>query len=150
MRRWSWTAAAPAAALLFGLVYLLAGRGLALQSSTGPGPGLIPLLAGLLVVASAAWALATGASAVPSGTAFPRGEAAWRVPALLGLLASYLVLLPIVGHLIVMIPVASAATWVLGRRPWWAAVAVGVGMSVGSWALFELVLGVPLPAGLFD
>lgn len=146
--RRAWPALAPLVVLLLGASYTVAALGLPLRTALGLGPGFLPLLIGLFVMTCAAWALMTGASAVPPGQPFPLGEQARRVPLLLGLLATYLLLLMALGHLLAGTLMASASLWVLGRRPWWAAAGIGTALSAGSWALFDLVLGLPLPAGL--
>ena len=145
--RWSWVALAPLAVLLFGVGYTVVALGLPLQSALGPGPGFVPFLIGLLIVICAAWALLTGTAAIPRDQPFPLGEEAGRVPLLVALLAAYVVLLVPLGHLLAATLMASASAWVLGRRPWWRAIGIGVVLSVGSWVLFDLLLGMPLPGG---
>ena len=145
--RWPWVALAPVAVLLFGLGYTAVALGLPLRSALGPGPGFVPLLIGLLIVVCAAWALLARATAIGPDRPFPLGEEARRVPILVALLAAYIVLLVPLGHLLAAMLLASGGLWVLGRRPWWAAVGIGVALSAGSWVLFDLALGMPLPAG---
>ena len=145
--RRSWVALAPLAVLLFGAGYTVVALGLPLQSALGPGPGFVPLLIGLLIVICAAWALLTRTAAIPMDQPFPRGEEAGRVPLLVALLAAYVVLLVPLGHLLSATLMASASAWVLGRRPWWLALGIGIVLSVGSWVLFDLLLGMPLPSG---
>jgi putative tricarboxylic transport membrane protein len=145
--RWPWPLLAPLAVLLLGVGYTVVALRLPLQTALGVGPGFLPSLIGLFIVACAAWALATRATAIPPDQPFPLGEEAGRVPLLLALLVAYLVLLIPLGHLLSGMLMGSASLWVLGRRPWWAAVGIGVALSAGSWALFDLALGLPLPAG---
>ena len=145
--RWSWPLLAPLAFLLVGLGYTAQAFGLPLQTALGPGAGFVPILVGLLIIGSAAWALVSGAAGVPPGARFKLGEEAWRVVVLLALLFGYVVLLVPVGHLVAAALLGGASLWILGRRPWWAAAGLGIALSVGSWVLFDLVLGLPLPAG---
>jgi len=133
--------------LVFGVAFLLVALRMPLQTALGPGPGFLPVLIGVLIVGSSSVALATGASNVAPGTPFPMGEEARRVPVLLGLMLAYLLLLLPVGHLIAATLLSCGTLWMLGRRPWWAALGIGVSFSTGSWALFALAMGVPLPAG---
>lgn len=138
---------APLAFLLVGVGYTLTALGLPMTTALGPGPGFVPLLIGLLIVGTSIWALVSGATAVPLGEPFPVGDAAWRVSALLALVIGYTILLVPLGHLLSATVMASLALWVLGRRPWWATIGLGLALSVGSWTLFDQVLGLPLPAG---
>ncbi len=145
--RWSWPLLAPLAFLLIGLGYTAQALGLPLQTALGPGAGFVPILIGVLIIGSAAWALVSRAAGVPPGTRFELGEEAWRVVVLLALLFGYVVLLVPVGHLIAATFLGGGSLWILGRRPWWTAAGLGIGLSIGSWVLFDLVLGLPLPAG---
>lgn len=147
--RWGWPHLAPLVLLLIGVGYALSALRLPLQTPVGLGPGFVPLLIALLMVGSSIWALLAGVSAVAPDSPFPLDDAAVRVPLLLGLLLAYIVLLNPAGHLIAGSLVASAALWVLGRRPWWAALGYGLLLAVGSWVLFDLLLALPLPAGPF-
>ncbi len=113
-----------------------------------PGPGLFPLLVGALLLVSAA---AIGLEALlirrDRPVDWPAGVRLRRF-GLVGLATlGYIVLLPAIGH-----PLAgSLLLWVvlrvMGLRPWGLVVLLGVAMALGSYYLFGVLLGAPLPGG---
>ena len=135
---------------LAGILYLAATWRYPLGSARQPGPGLYPLLvAALLLVASVgtAWE----AKSVPAGTGleWPTRAGRWRIAAILAAILGYILLLPNLGH-----PVASGATTLLslqalGGLRWATKIILAVVLGLGSYYLFNTLLGVPLPRGRF-
>jgi hypothetical protein len=141
------------AVLLASGVYLVNGMGLPQGTAAQPGPGFYPVAVGVFGAAVAAtWlvsalrrapAVAGGGPAIPEGGRRRAGVAA-------GLLLAFCLLLPWSGYP----PAAFLFTSLMLRglgAAWPAASIVGLVSAVGSYYLFGVLLGVPLPRGvLFD
>ncbi|AXK33692.1 tripartite tricarboxylate transporter TctB family protein [Streptomyces armeniacus] len=139
----------------------------ALRLGTGnaarPGPGLFPLLIGvILTVSGAALVVQTlrgrlvaasdagGSDADPVGSDTLGGSPPRvRLLTVVGALTCYVVGVGWVGHLITATVVTVLATRLLGGRKWWACAAVGIVAGVVTELVFGNLLGVPLPAGLY-
>jgi hypothetical protein len=145
--------------VVFGLGVCWQAAALGLAGPGGPGSGLFPLLAGLLVAGPGAvlligQALRGGSAAMP-GEDLPsqfwiaRG-AVRRVGVLVAVMAAMILALPHLGF-----AVAGALGLPLLYRTvepearWWVAILVGVLASAGVHLLFGVLLGTPLPRGLF-
>lgn len=125
------------------VAYGVVGRGFESAFTSDPlGPSAFPqLLAVALGVTSLVLLFRPG-----PGVAWPRGLALLRQAVAVGVLVAYAFVLEPVGF----IPTTALAVAVLavqlGGR-WVPAAALGVGVSVGLYVLFDPVLGLPLPAG---
>ncbi|MHB1416154.1 MAG: tripartite tricarboxylate transporter TctB family protein [Chloroflexota bacterium] len=131
--------------LVTGVSYLLGATSYKVGTLASPGPGTFPIFVGLLVLVPSAVYLVSEylhPSAPPAG----RGEAFWRVPAIVLTLLAYLVLLTPAGFIITATLVCGALLAILGRRPWWVIPLIAVAASVSCYYLFQM-LGVPLPTG---
>ena len=140
-------AAAPAlTGVVIGVLYTLGATSYKVGTLSSPGPGLFPLIVGIVIMMTSAVYLVTEClrpSAPPEG----RGHAFRRVPTIgLGILA-YIVLLKPAGFCIAATVLCGVLLWILGRRPWWLVFAIALAASAACYYLFNL-LGVPLPAGL--
>ena len=71
----------------------------------------------------------------------------WRALIFIAGCFVFLMLLPMLGFLIAMPLALVAGLWSMGYATWVRRVIVAVGFTVFAFAMFELVLGVPLPAG---
>jgi len=80
---------------------------------------------------------------------WPRGSDALRVLAVLATSLGYVVLLPYVGHPVAATLVTLAVLQVMHVRGWVLKVGLSLGLGLGSYYLFAVVLGVPLPAGIW-
>ena len=108
-----------------------------------PGPAFFPrLLAGLLIGCAAGLAVRAlrqrETSAQPGGGAFRlAGAAAW--------VASFLLALPLLGHLLALPPLVAGLMWLFGERSPRILVAVPVTFAGFVHLLFVVTLGVRLP-----
>jgi hypothetical protein len=134
------------------VVYLLANRHYPLDSMASPGPGVFPLGAGLLALVLAALQAARAVWAAEPAQ-LPREEPG-AVPAsrgpygMIALLAIGIVAIGSLGFLPASFVLALGASRLLGARGWIVPVALAVGVTVATWAIFVVWLGVPLPAGI--
>ena len=134
------------------LVYLVANRGYPLDSMASPGPGVFPLAAGLLALVLAAiqaaralWAAEPASPSRDEHGAVPASRAPYGMIALLALGTAAI---GVLGFLPASFVLALGASRMLGARGWIAPVALAAGVTVATWAIFVVWLGVPLPAGI--
>jgi len=149
---------------LLALGYLLAARRYPLDTLATPGPGVVPLLAGVALLAVAIWlcvtSARTGATRVsgrpPSaraGLADPPttiraglADPATTKPAMLAVaLVLYAALLPRLGFIVSSFALIVLAARLMGARGWWRPAALALGVAGAGYWLFARWLGVPLP-----
>ena len=141
---------------LLGLALCQQSVALGLGGPGGPGSGLFPLLAGLLMTAGGAGLVIrhvlTGGRHAPgeeiAGEFWPAQGAVFRVGALLVVLVLMILAVPMLGFALT----GAAGLPVLFRviapeAPWWKAFLVGVLAAGAVHLLFAVVLGTPLPRG---
>lgn len=131
-----------------------------------PGPGLYPLAVGVLWLIGAigtaleaslgAWRGRRGAPGDPVRTssaedavAWPTGAARWRMVALIAVSLAYVFLLPWAGHPVAAAVVTLVALEVMGLDGWPLKLGLAAVAGIGSHWLFAVVLGVPLPRGIW-
>lgn len=167
-RRDRWAAAGLAA---LAIAYLYAGRQYALDTLAAPGPGVLPLAAGLaLLVLAGCQLIATGqrGSGAPrspdagvesgDGPDLPRAAepanagAAWvrpRAPLLMSaLMIVYAASVGMLGFLSASGALVVLASKLMGVHGWWRPVLLALGVIVATHVIFVVWLGVPLPRGL--
>jgi len=145
------------------LGYLLAARRYPLDTLATPGPGVVPLFAGVALLAVAVWLFIGAGSTSPArtgaGSASParavgglseaRGaptRPSLRPAVMLAVaLVLYAALLPRLGFIVSSFALVVLAARLTGARGWWRPAALALGVAgVGYW-LFARWLGVPLP-----
>lgn len=119
----------------------------ALGKNSDPGPRLLPIVLGILLVLGLVGDLAF--SGRGSGTeAEPGKRAGFALPAngifLLVALGLYLILMPRIGFLAGTIGFATGIMWKLGTRPWLAAT-VSAALAGAIYVLFQMIFKVQLP-----
>ena len=115
-----------------------------------PGPGLFPLAVGALLLLAS---LATGLEAWPRH----RGEEmdlpgrwdALRVLAVLAAGLGYALLLPHLGHPMAGTLVTLAVLQIMRLQGWALKLGFSLAIGLGSYYLFSVLLGVPLPTGIW-
>ncbi len=140
--------------ILFAVFYLATAAHLPLGARHQPGPGVYPILVGLLILGlSIGLALQAmlGGQAARTPVEWPTGIAAWRMLAVAGASAGYILLLPHVGDAVAGAATALLVLRVMGMRRWWVAWALAVGLALTFHYVFVVLLSIPLPRGvLFD
>ena len=172
MGRERWSAVGLA---LLALGYLLAARRYPLDTLATPGPGVVPLLAGVALLAVAIWlcvtsartgatrvsgrppsaraGLADPATTIRAGLADPAttiraglADPATTKPAMLAVaLVLYAALLPRLGFIVSSFALIVLAARLMGARGWWRPAALALGVAGAGYWLFARWLGVPLP-----
>jgi putative tricarboxylic transport membrane protein len=142
-----------AAFLLLGLYMASQGpRYGLLSASAGAGPGMLPLLAGLGMMAASITIIFISSSGEPVDLApesIPERSGIVRMAAVvLGLVAVILVLERL-GYIITMFVFLVSTMWLLGRRDLLLVVAVALAGSLGVYWIFTEKLSVALPRGIF-
>jgi len=137
---------------LLTLRYLIEAIRYPLGTAGQPGPGLYPLLAGgLLMLGFVGAGLEALVSESKSSVEWPVGGARWRVLAITGAIFAYAILLPYLGHAIMGTLLTLAVFETMRQRSWTVKILLSLIIGVGSYFLFVIVLGVPLPMGsLFE
>jgi putative tricarboxylic transport membrane protein len=131
--------------LLSGTVMIGAYR-LRLGTPMEPQPGFFPFLAGgVLFVLCVILLLQVFFGRSHGAEAF--GEL-WRPVVLIIGLFAYSVVLDLLGYIIAMIILSAVVLRVLGVKIGWKLVAISVGLSVGTYVLFDHLLDLSLPAGI--
>ena len=170
MRRDRWSAVGLA---LLALAYLLAARRYPLDTLATPGPGIVPVIAGMALLAVAVWLFvssgrvgATRASIRPptaqAGLADPATKnglkqtagaptrpsepARPRSPVVLSIaLVLYVAVLPRLGFMVSSVALVVLAARLMGAPGWWRPLALALGVAALAYWLFARWLGVPLP-----
>ena len=79
------------------------------------------------------------------------GGTDWRTMAMLiGVIVANIALIDLLGWAITGAILFAGCAAALGSRTWIRDIAIGAVLSVGSWYLFVVGLGVPLPAAILD
>lgn len=135
------------AALLVAVVYLFLSAQLPIGTVMRPGPGFFPLVLGAV-------AAVIGAGIALGWMLAPKSEEPIRVsPRSLLMAAAMLaaaVLLPVLGYVPASFLLAAAALKLLSSRGLLVDLGVAALLAVASFALFGLLLGIPLPGGILE
>jgi hypothetical protein len=144
--------------VLLGIALCRESIALGLGDAGGPGSGLFPFLAGLLMLGGGAGLLVrhmlTGGGHAPGEDIVPQF---WPAP---GAALSVVALIVVIAGMILAVPyLGFALTGVVGlpilfrviapEAPWWTAIAVGGIAAACIHLLFAVALGTPLPRGPF-
>ena len=136
--------------LSIGVVYLLMGLRYPVGTTANPGPGLYPLfVGGLLLVSSVAGGLEVFRANARQRESTPLwGKHAWRLVTIVLTMSVYIIILPYAGHMFGGIIVTFAALQVVGGIKWYTKLILTLLIPVGSFLLFDTILGVSLPKGI--
>jgi putative tricarboxylic transport membrane protein len=134
-----WSAAALA---LVAIAYLFAARRYPLDTLATPGPGVMPLVAGVALLAAAIWLFVAPG---PARTVAAPGQLL-RAPLILAAtLVLYAALLPRVGFVVSSLVLVIVSARLMGLPGWWRPAALALGLIAASHVVFVRWLGVPLP-----
>jgi putative tricarboxylic transport membrane protein len=132
--------------LFFGIAVIIGSLGLPLGTPLDPKPGFFPLLAGIFL---------SGLSIVHLVRAFLKKSgpmqafgAVWRPASMIAGLLIYSLILDPVGYVIATIILSVIILRILESKSWWRLVTIGIGASIGTYVLFDRIMGVTLPLGI--
>ena len=139
--------------LLLGIVYLADNSKLPMGSAAKPGAGLFPLWVGVsllgLSLALFLWSLRTKNISAIDQEPFPVGKDRWRVLAVGASVALFVLLLRPLGYGLCSAALMAAILRSLGLRSWGRILLISLATAAVSFYLFDALLGVPLPRGVF-
>ena len=132
--------------LLLGIGDIIGALRLPLGTPLDPKPGFFPLVAGIfLSCLSVLYLLRVFLKTSSGNQAF---GIAWRPGLLILGLFIYSVILDPLGYVTAMIILSLIILLILGTKTTWKLAAVSLSASVGSYLLFDRILGVTLPPGI--
>jgi len=132
------------------IVYLVTSLQYPMDTAAQPGPGFYPFIVAILwLLSSLGLALESRARAEGDKVSWPRGAGFWRLIAIVGALLFYIILLPVLGHVIVGAVVILVALQAMGGLTRTVRIVLAVLLTLGSYYLFDVLLDVPLPRGIF-
>ncbi len=143
--------AAGALGLIFSILYLIEGNSLPFGRMRAPGPGVFPMFVGvLLALVSLGVILEAIVTREPGRTTYPYGPDMRRLLLVSGCFVLYVALLMTIGFLAATIFFVTCFGRFVGNVSWVRAGIGGLGIALTVWAVFTLVLGVRLPAGIWS
>ncbi len=136
-----------------GLILILIGAGvivgalkLRVGSATEPQPGFFPFVGGVLLLVLSSVLLVQALRGRGIGS---RAFGELRRPAILiAAMVVYVIILEGVGYVIATIILSAVILRILETKSWWALAVVSLVLSIGSYLLFDRLLGVTLPSGI--
>jgi putative tricarboxylic transport membrane protein len=134
--------------VLLGLFVLWERRVLPLGSSQHPGPGYAPLLLAILLIVLGA-ILIVGGKGAPSLRSISWSEAP-QAAAILACCIFTTVLMEEIGYRLTMVIVLGFLFGVVERMKIWLVLTLVISFSLGSFWLFDSLLRVPLPRGVWN
>ncbi len=141
-RRDRWSAVGLA---LLATAYLAAARAYPLDTLAVPGPGVVPLVAGVALLALAAWQFAAARRPAPDDAETAGAPPAWSPLAMVAVLGLYAATLPRLGFLVTSFALVFAAARLMGLGGWWRPATLALGAAGLGRVIFVTWLGVPLP-----
>lgn len=137
---------------LIGILFCIGGLHYGIRRSGIPGPGFVPFVTGLLLVALSLMLLASrflkrGDRVGSVGDPMPGGQALRRILTVLGALCLYVLILEPLGFLVTTF-LFMVVLLRLEPRKWMFILLLSSGATVFFFALFKMLLRVPLPSGV--
>jgi putative tricarboxylic transport membrane protein len=130
-------------------VYLFNGLPLPVGSRAQPGPGFYPMSVGLFgAVVALVWVVSVFRRKPDVAAVATLAAGLGRAGTTAGLLVAYCLLLPWTGYPLAAFGFTGLLLRGLGAG-WASSLVIGLVSSVGSYYLFAVLLGVPLPQGVF-
>jgi len=138
--------------ILIGILFCIGGVHYGIRRSGIPGPGFLPFVSGLILVALSLILLVSRVLKVP-GEADPKveplpgGQALRRILIVLGALCLYVLILEPLGFVLTTFLFMIVVLRLEPRR-WSFIIPVAMGATIFFFLLFKILLRVPLPSGL--
>jgi len=131
-------------------LYLVQATRLPLGSVEQPGAGLFPILVGAFLLAVSAAHLLQDLRRSSGTQPLPPAGTGRRVMGVVAALGAFCLLLPWLGYAVAALGLLLAILRLFGLARWGMSAAVALVATVASYYLFAVVLGVPLPAGVWS
>jgi len=137
---------------LLGILFCIGGIHYGIRRSGIPGPGFLPFVTGLILVALSLilliWRLLKKRDEADAiGVPMPGGRALWRILKTLGALCLYVLILEPLGFMLTTFLFIVLALRLEPRR-WIFILPAAIGATAFFFLLFKVLLRVPLPPGI--
>jgi len=132
--------------LIVGIGDIIGALGLPLGTPLDPKPGFFPLLAGVFLLCLSIIFLVR--AFLKRNTERQAFGAVWRPGLMIGGLVIYTLILDLAGYVIATLILSLTILRILETKRWWRLVTISLAASIGSYILFDRVLGVTLPLGI--
>lgn len=134
--------------ILFGAWVAYLSNNMVLERRGVPGPGMLPLVCGLLLVLFGLILVARPAEAgIPVN--WPAREDGIRVVGSMVALALFTIAVPYLGFTLTTFLILALLIWWWGTYHIWQAAVIGAVLAVGMMVVFQVLLGAPLPLGFW-
>jgi putative tricarboxylic transport membrane protein len=138
--------------MLMGILFCIGGFHYGIRRSGIPGPGFLPFVTGLILVALSLILLVSRLlerknSAAARVEPMPGGQALLRILIVLGALCLYVLILEPLGFMVTTFLFMIVLLRLEPRR-WMFILLLSIGATAFFFALFKVLLRVPLPSGL--
>lgn len=133
--------------LLLGMAVTIGSLQLPLGTPLDPQPGFFPLLAGIFLSGLSIVYLMVVFVKRKKGAGMRAFGAVWRPVSMISGLFIYSAILDPAGYVIATILLSVIILRILESKSWWKVAVISVAASIGSYALFDRIMGVTLPLG---
>jgi flagellar biosynthesis component FlhA len=113
-----------------------------------PGPGFFPILVSLLLISVAICFMVSAIKEPRSHQDGLQAPARRRVISVLAALGGFCLLLPVAGYPFAAFALVGVMLWQLGAS-WGGVISISLVSAAVSYYVFAVILGVPLPGGIF-
>ncbi len=142
-----WIAVVGAALSIF---YLAASFQYPIGNLKQPGPALYPLAVGVFfLIASIGTVLGVRSQKGQGYILWPMSARLWRMMIIIGGIIVYILCLTYIGHALSAALVILITLKAVGEMRWPMKIALSAGIGLGSFYLFDFLLGTPLPRGIW-
>ena len=131
--------------IVLGLAIVAVAPRYTIMTANGPGGGLVPMLAGLVVACCGFLLLLRPSESAP--VEWPSRNGWLRIAAILAGLAAITLLMPRLGFVLTVIPIVAVLIQVVERKSWWSALLTSVIATLAIYVLFTRLLASALPRG---
>src|SRR5690606_8687075 len=133
-------AAAGALGLVFSLLYLFEGRNLDVGRMAAPGPGIFPLVVGVIFALVSVGVILDALLSKSAGSVtFPKGEDRKRLLIVFAAFVVYVALFTVLGFPVATVVLVTLFTRLVGNISWLKAAACGIGVTLLVWGSFVLL-----------
>lgn len=134
--------------LAFGAFVVVLAVGMPLLTAGVPGPGLLPLIIGLLLVMFGVLLLLQPGQESSASSSLDR-EAGRRITGTIGAAVLFTAAVPIIGFPIATMIFLTVLIWWWGQYRWWIAGLISLLTSLSLMLVFQSLLHAPLPKGIW-
>jgi putative tricarboxylic transport membrane protein len=134
--------------IFIGVMVVFSSIKLHLGTPREPQPGFFPFVSALILITLSVLLLVHAFRGHSTG--FRAFGDLWRPVALIIDLFFYSIFLDFLGYVIATIVLSVVILLVLDTKTWWKLAVVSLALSIGSYLLFDRLLGVTLPHGILE